>query len=1494
MASLLTARGLHTLFNELSEIPAGALLQALNTVIDRNGVIEPRRGITQYKVLPTPTDRAETLLEYKDTLLAQHGSSLAFNTAGVFIDFKDTFSPPQAGRRMRAIEANSNYFLTTSEGVKKLSNVDGNFITSTTFAPGVVNTTDDTITFSSGHNLQDNDILTFSSTGTLPGGLSATSTYYAVVVSSTVIQVSSTPIPFTIVNLTTQGTGTHTLNKNLRVRPAGAPKALDIQANINYSQAGFLSPLSKVSYRIVWGYTDANSNLILGAQSSRVEITNFSLTESAVVDLEFTVPSEIETLDYFYQIYRSALATTDDINLLNEISSDDELRQVYEANVTRNDLITKTVRVTDIAPQSFQQSGTNLYTNAVSGEGVLASNAQPPFCKDIAAFKGSTFYANTRTKHKSQLTFLGTTGLTSKDISVISPLGSPATTLTLTSNAHGLSNGTNVAVVIPNSNPIIKGEFTVASATANTFDIIVPSTTVTDAVGAAWFSSSITIAQGVTNNRYYFVGKQAKFDILCDKDPTSGTLAAEDYFLANSIGNNTVVSTFLPAAVNTVDDTITFSAPHSLADNDRIKFSSTGTLPSGISSTDTYYTQVISATVIKLSTTHGPAFTTQNIVSTGSGVHTCTLATRDRKYVFWYNIQGIGLLENVQVFDDTYARLASETKLQITQDFIPSDVSVTTDEIALEANPFKDNDTVRFTTTGTLPSPLATGTDYYVISSTDGSLQISASYAGTAVDITTVGSGVHTIVRRDNKVKTAQQTAASMNSFLDFSASASIDFIAGNVSTGADTITLTNHGLSNDDRVMFVSSGTLPGGLDSISEYYIEVIDANTVKISTTAIASPTYVDLTTTGSTAAIHTALLNRIQVTLTNAGDWDDTVENTDLSDGTMGTGFAFTIRNSGYGEDAESNFIRLSKLPTPAQQVDDTARSIVKIINLNEQEVVSAFYLSGPEDLPGIFVLEAKNLDNTVFTVKANSVSVGNLFNPSLGSSVNSTADVSPNRVYYSKFNIPEAVPETQYFNVGKRDEEILRIIALRDSLFVLKTDGVFRISGQAIGDFSVSLFDSSTELIATDSACVLNNQIYGLTSQGVMTLSETGVGVISRPIENLLKKVQDYANFPTATFSVPYETDRAFILWTVTDPADTRATQCLRFNTFTQTWTNWDVAACSGSIFNDRLYIGAIDTALVEVERKDLARTDYADRQFILSIGNNALNLAENKVLLSSLNNVDVGDALRQTQYLSISEFNRLMRKLDNDMGPSLSDYSSIQGQYGDNITNLYSTFLTKLATDTNLMSDSAISSYVGSTVPSNDWSTLQTQYNSLMTIFNASTELVFSNYAASIGTKTYEMLITELPSFGNQVTVQYIAPFIVGLIDQFKSINTDIIWAPQTFGDPAVLKQVSTASMLFQNDNLYSIRISYATDLSPSYDEIDFIYEGSGVWGYFDWGNVVWGGLGTKAPLRTLIPPEKQRCRYIYTRFEHGNAFYKFAILGISFTPAATSERAYR
>jgi len=57
---------------------------------------------------------------------------------------------------------------------------------------------------------------------------------------------------------------------------------------------------------------------------------------------------------------------------------------------------------------------------------------------------------------------------------------------------------------------------------------------------------------------------------------------------------------------------------------------------------------------------------------------------------------------------------------------------------------------IRLTTSGTLPAPLATATDYYVIAQTNMlGIQLATSYAnaiaGTAIDITTTGTGTHTL-----------------------------------------------------------------------------------------------------------------------------------------------------------------------------------------------------------------------------------------------------------------------------------------------------------------------------------------------------------------------------------------------------------------------------------------------------------------------------------------------------------------------------------------------------------------------------------------------------------------------------------------------------------------------------------------------------------------------------------------------------------------------------
>jgi autotransporter-associated beta strand protein len=73
------------------------------------------------------------------------------------------------------------------------------------------------------------------------------------------------------------------------------------------------------------------------------------------------------------------------------------------------------------------------------------------------------------------------------------------------------------------------------------------------------------------------------------------------------------------------------------------------------------------------------------------------------------------------------------------------------------------------------------------------------------------------------------------------------DFVDGDVNTGTDRITATSHGLETGDRVYLTTTGTLPTGLSTATEYFVLNVDANTFELATTlanAIAG-TQVDIT-------------------------------------------------------------------------------------------------------------------------------------------------------------------------------------------------------------------------------------------------------------------------------------------------------------------------------------------------------------------------------------------------------------------------------------------------------------------------------------------------------------------------------------------------------------------------------------------------------------------------------------------------------------------------
>lgn len=1319
-SSMLKAQGLRTFKNFLSSIPEGSLLEAINTIIDRDGIIEPRRGI---KVLSNLGGVTKQLLNYKDRILAHYDDVIAFQ--------KD-----EDGDTFDVLKAKIDF--TASNG-------------------------SDTIT-ALNHNLNIDDTINFIIINTASGSpvINTSTTYFVVDKTQNSIKISllldgspivfdatysgtfkyEYPFPEVDANLRIKGIELNrnfyvTTNNGIKkisslddyfVSNAGGVTALDVDLSLDLSTgSGFFGPLYteddlpalistdvEVAYRITWATIDINGNLIEGVPSPRAVLQNNTGTYRNV-NLAFIVPNEI-TSDYFFRVYRTEVGPLD--NGLG--GSGDEMKLVFEApfssaattsvNNYNYDSVNNLITLTDAQPNDLRNTGLPLYTNEISGEGILQANNRPPVAKDISIYKSTAFFANTRTVHKKSLTFFGFDGV---ETFTVTSLSNTDPTVIDLGTAHGIIVGDFIGLAGTSD---IDGQYEVTAVTTNTITINADSTLTTMLLGNAEVAKShfdiITNRDTVDEQirRYFIIGRPELYDLTITD--TKAAFNENSYIYLNSY-----------------DDKI--------------------------------------------------------------------------KYVFWVD-------------------------------------------------------------KGTGTAPIISGR------------------VSVKVDLSDVA------------IVTQDEVAAKFKEVLE----ATGDFIADQVGPVLNIATATS-GAIDDMTVPFVSVAPAFGG---------------------------------------------------TLVKTQD--------------------------GFGENSTYNFVRFSSYSSPAQRIEDTSRSLVSVINKDTLSEVYAQYTSSVNDLPGNFYLESKRNNDKKFEIKANNDIFGKLFNPNITDYVASENDESPNSLYFSKYQQPEAVPSVNRIDIGPKDKAILRILGLRDSLFILKEEGIYRLTGENSTNFNVALFDNSATITAPDTAVILNNQIYCLTSQGVATISETGVGIISRDIEDVFNKITSPAfqnNYKKLSFAVSYEADRAYIIFVPNDPIDMAATQAYRYNTFTQTWTNWDKAATCGIVefANNKLYLGPDDISAIEVERKTLTSRDYADREYTRIITSYDFG----NTYIDTVANIEKGDMLTQEQFLTINQYNRLVKKLKSD--PSVNTapevialttittpgtdlinlilnlttlLQTIDSTYnitynlnsatdfnpttdvitstghglvnGDSLyfvtgsTGLPSQFITNksyyvvnVTTNTFKLSLTKGGSAINFTAPSvgtatlskqyfysgnSDFATIQFEYNTLTNKMNLSSSFFFADYETSSGSVILDLLVDSVNTNLNIAYPVINVMYTLGKVTHYKAIKSSVIWAPIALGDPSIGKHIREATMLVETNSLARITLGYASDLSGNFEDILFGLNGDGGWGDFIVSNVAWGGSGISYPVRTLIPRQKQRCRYIKSRMKHSDAFFKYSILGISYTYEPTSERFYR
>ena len=582
----------------------------------------------------------------------------------------------------------------------------------------------------------------------------------------------------------------------------------------------------------------------------------------------------------------------------------------------------------------------------------------------------------------------------------------------------------------------------------------------------------------------------------------------------------------------------------------------------------------------------------------------------------------------------------------------------------------------------------------------------------------------------------------------------------------------------------------------------------------------------------------------------------------------TGKAAT--NSAMGE------FGVSTAPTPSVRIDETARELVKVVNsYASNTTVYAYYLSGADDLPGQILIEERGFGGGEFAITYTPQAVGaNPFAPQLGvnqsfpdtdvdtgtdtitlashgfsnndkvwfsysgtpisglpantpfyvtnatvntfqlsatlggavvditsagsgthevapANVESTNDTFLNGLYFSKQQQPESVPLTNLIRVGSAQKAILRIKELRDSLFIFKEDGVFRLTGEDATSFRVDLFDNTVTLLSPESLVAVNNQIMCFADQGVVAVTETGISVISRPIEVTLLDLlgANREGVRTLSFGVSYETDRKYLFFTISSAGDTTATQAFVYNTFTQTWTRWKLGAKAGlvSSVDDRVILADNTSEYLIKERKSLTSRDFVDYGFTRTV-----TAVDGKTLtLDTVGSIEEGDVISQSG-----------------------------------------------------------------------------------TVFG---------------------VITEVDADNSQVTIVSEANFTIGPCDISKAYNCRLQWVPLTGGNAGISKHFREASMIFKREVNVGATMSFASDLSSSFDEVEVSSPTLSIaWGLFPWGNQPWGGQSLRRNLRTYVTLEKQRCSQLRVRFDHRVGYSPFKLAGLSVIFEPMSERIVR
>lgn len=185
---------------------------------------------------------------------------------------------------------------------------------------------------------------------------------------------------------------------------------------------------------------------------------------------------------------------------------------------------------------------------------------------------------------------------------------------------------------------------------------------------------------------------------------------------------------------------------------------------------------------------------------------------------------------------------------------------------------------------------------------------------------------------------------------------------------------------------------------------------------------------------------------------------------------------------------------------AVRIAATAKSLINVINKYNTNC-SAAYISDSTSAVGLILITGKN-GTGASGIYSNKISV---LSPDCtkANPAGTISSLQTNILRWSANQEPGAAPLANEKIVGAPEDPIIRLVATKDTLFIIKKNSVWVVRNGPNGD--VQLLDNTFSCLSADSVCVLNNQVYFLSNKGIVVCSDTGVEVQGQQISGMLDK-----------------------------------------------------------------------------------------------------------------------------------------------------------------------------------------------------------------------------------------------------------------------------------------------------------------------------------------------------------------------------------------------------